>query len=444
MSDNQYKTFFDEIQDRFRWVFEYYHPYGVGSGCLKCRLFPICDNPWCPKCGYEKTYIHEHKHREVHGGTFNGVPVIYGLDQLRHICPICGATFVDTYDCLPWGHGITAEAENYILTMLGSMPMELIASNLGLSVETISNRAEAYAREQREVMLAGHYKYLSMDEVFIGYNADGSNRIYWVLNDNSLSWKSNNIMISVGRTRQEVADNLRRLIHGNEVIAVSTDMWQAYLDAIREVFPNAVVIADRFHVIGDAEKMIDAARKKVNCPKADKEIMKKDGQLFLTYWMALSADQMAQLDDYLSKDKKLEETYYLIQEFMDFYSQPDYDSALEYLCQWESKLFRSNVASELMPFYNTLVHWLPYIMNYFLFRITNGRTEGKNNLLREIDKMGFHYGIDSLQACFYSHDRNQELIKWRRYQHKILVKQEKAEKVLNVNRTSAITSDTAA
>ena len=42
--------------------------------------------------------------------------------------------------------------------------------------------------------------------------------------------------------------------------------------------------------------------------------------------------------------------------------------------------------------------------------------------------MGFHYGPDCLQACLYSHDRNQELVKWRRHQHKIELKLlEKAE-----------------
>jgi len=77
------------------------------------------------------------------------------------------------------------------------------------------------------------------------------------------------------------------------------------------------------------------------------------------------------------------------------------------------------VIEELRPLYDTVISWLPYIMNYFLFRITNGRTEGKNNLLRMIDRMGFHYSQVCLQACFYSHDRNQELIKWRRHQRKL-------------------------
>jgi len=247
MSGNQYNTFFDEIQGEFIYKLENYNPYGFGTSSLKCRLIPKWINSTCPLCGCGKTYVHEHKPRDIHGGVFNGVPIIYALDQRRHICSICGGTFVDEYDCLPWRHGIVEEAENYIRTVLGSMPMSLIASHLGLSVQTIANRAKEYASEEKEIMLNCRYRYLSMDEVYIGYKKDGSHRIYWTLNDNSVPWKSNNIMISIGRTKEEVIENLKKLKYGNEVIAVSIDMWGAYKDAILEALPNAVIVIDRFH-----------------------------------------------------------------------------------------------------------------------------------------------------------------------------------------------------
>ena len=376
MPDNQYTTFFDEMQAKFSLELEGYQPYGLGLGRLMYRLTPTVKNQICQLCGYAKTYIHEHKPREIHGGAFNGVPVIYALDQLRHICPKCGSTFVDEYDCLRWRHGVADEAEIYIKAMLGSMPMTLIASQLGLSVQTIANRATEYACEEQSVMLGCHYRYLSMDEIYIGNKQDGSHRIYWALNDNSLFWKSNNIMLSIGRTKADVIKNLRKLKRGNEVTAVSIDMWEAYKDAIVEALPNAIIVIDRFHVVKHVGEAINTARKKADCPKKIKEEMKDDCKLFLKYWQKLTVEEMNKLDYYLSWDKKLEETYYLAQEFMDIYNQRDYERALEDLCQWESRLFQSNVVEELKPFYDTLINWLPYIMNYFLHRITNGRTEG--------------------------------------------------------------------
>ena len=63
---------------------------------------------------------------------------------------------------------------------------------------------------------------------------------------------------------------------------------------------------------------------------------------------------------------------------------------------------------------NTVQNWLPYILNHFIYRISNGKTEGKNHMLRVIDKMGFHYGINALQGCIYAHDRKQEYLKWQK------------------------------
>jgi hypothetical protein len=70
---------------------------------------------------------------------------------------------------------------------------------------------------------------------------------------------------------------------------------------------------------------------------------------------------------------------------------------------------------EMISVLHTVQNWLPYILNHFIFRISNGNTEGKNHMLRVIDKIGFHYGIDALQGCIYAHDRKQEFLKWKRY-----------------------------
>jgi len=431
MSTDQYTSFYEEVQDKFFCELEGYHPYGLGEWYIKYKLTPKKIHRICPLCNCTKTYIHEYKNRVICGGTFNGVPVIYTLLQPRCKCTLCTETFVEEYEYLRSGYSIADEAEIFIKRMLGSMPMSLIANHLSLSVQTIANRAKEYAREERKVMLKGRYRYLSMDEVYIGRESDNSHRIYWVLNDNSLPWKSNNIMICIGRTKSEVIEYLRKLEHGDEVAAVSIDMWMAYKDAIHEALPNAEVVIDRFHVMKNAEEAINNARKNADCPNNIKVEMKKESSLFLKYWVKLTTDELDSLDYYLSFDKKLEETYYFVQEFMDFYNQRDYDSALEYLCKWESKLLSSNVIDTIRPFYDTILNWLPEIMNYFLFRITNGRTEGKNNLIRQINRMGFHYGLDCLQACIYSHDRNQEFTKWRRYQQKLKRRILKKNKTLN-------------
>jgi len=307
--------------------------------------------------------------------------------------------------------------ENFIIWQLGSMPMIRIAESVSVSMQTIANRAIAFGKSEREIMLHGHYTYLSMDEVFIGRDNDKNHKIYWVLNDLSVPWKANNIMLEIGRTKEAVIKRLMLLEHRDNVRAVSIDMWEQYKDAVTVVFPNAAIVIDRFHVIKNAEERMNDVRKRSKCSKKEKEDMKKDAALFLKSFYQLSEAELEKLESYLKLDSQLEKMYYIVQELREFYYIHCYDEALEYLCKWENHVLESGV-KEANSLYEMVYNWLPYIMNFFCYRLTNGKTEGKNNLIRQIDRMGFHYGLACLQGCLYAHDRKQEYIKWKRHQKK--------------------------
>ena len=412
MSGDKYKSFFEEMQNKFYWKINQYIPLCYPCPGLEIELSPKRKHETCPECGCMRTYVHERKERRIHGGTFTGVPVMYKMERIRHICRECGVTFVDEYECLPWYCGMTTETEAYIVWSLGSMTMTDIAEEIGVSVQTISNRAAAFGRQERETMLSGCYRYLSMDEIFMGRDKNGKHNIYWVLNDISTPWKSNNILIDKGRTKAEVIKRLGQLAHPESVMAVCIDMWKPYLEAVEDVFPQAEIVIDRFHVMKLASESINTARINADVSPEMKAAMKKDASLFLASIYKLSDDDLVKLDNYLKADPLLEATYFFVQELMEFYNIRGYDRALEYLCKWETEVIKSGIN---LPIYKTICEWLPYIMNFFHFRITSGKTEGRNNLIRQIDRMGFHYGLDGLQACIYAHDRKQEYIKWQKY-----------------------------
>ncbi len=194
-------------------------------------------------------------------------------------------------------------------------------------------------------------------------------------------------------------------------------MWRPYRDAISEALPNTSIVIDPPHAIKIAESGMDSVRKKVPYPEEMKSTHKKDARLFLSSVFKLSNDELDGLELYLRVDKSLEKSYFIVKELMAFYWIRDYEYALDYLSKWELEVLSSGI-KEMHDILNTVQNWLPYIMNFFIHRITNGRTEGKNHLLRVIDRIGFHYGLTSMQVCIYSHDRNQELIKWLKYQDK--------------------------
>ena len=222
MSICNFKSFFEEKQKYYNVEQIGYIPLGYPEAGLRYRLTPKGTQEACPKCGCLITYAHEYKTRIIHAGTYLGVPVTYEMVCIRYLCRDCGATFRREYEYLPWYHGITTEAENYILWSLGSMPMSAIADEIGVCVQTIANRAIAFGKQGREEAIKGRYRLLSMDEVYIGRNEDGSNAIYWVLNDISTPWKANNIILGKGRDKADVIKQLKKLEHPEYVEAVCT------------------------------------------------------------------------------------------------------------------------------------------------------------------------------------------------------------------------------
>ena len=49
---------------------------------------------------------------------------------------------------------------------------------------------------------------------------------------------------------------------GEEVDTVSTDMWRGFIGAVKQVFPKAILIHDRFHLIQYLNKSINQVRKR--------------------------------------------------------------------------------------------------------------------------------------------------------------------------------------
>jgi len=320
---------------------------------------------------------------------------------------------MDEFINLPDYQRMATDAENYIIWKLGSQTFTDIAQELGVSVQTIANRAKSFGATERDIQLNGRYRYLSMDEVFITRDSNGDPVYYWLLNDISHSNKSNNIRVDVGRKKEDVIERLLELMNPETIQAICIDMWKQYRDAISEALPHVSIVIDRFHVIQLAQKAMDNLRKKANVPASVKADMKKDASLFLKSMLKLSNEELDRLESYLKSDAIIEKAYFIVQELSGFYWLKDYDDALNYLVAWEAEVLNSGV-KELINILYTVQNWLPYIMNYFTYRITSGKTEGKNNLLRTIDRMGFHYGIETIQACLYAHDRKQEYVKWQK------------------------------
>ena len=97
------------------------------------------------------------------------------------------------------------------------------------------------------------------------------------------------------------------------------------------------------------------------------------------------------LRELLSISDKLKRGYQLKEEFLDIVKHVTYEEVKEVLLNW-IELCKESKIEEMLEASGTIERWLPYIVNSFIDkRYTNGFTEGTNNKIKVIKRVGYGY-----------------------------------------------------
>ena len=174
-----------------------------------------------------------------------------------------------------------------------------------------------------------------------------------------------------------------------ELQEVTTDMWDAYVEASKEVLGEGVrVTIDRFHVMKNFQDRLSEARREIQgkLPKDQARELKGSRWLWLTNPENLSPEQWAELERLKGKFPELarlaKHREALRRIFEDErVTRPE--TAVQKLKDWCEQGRRLGLKA-LEQFNRTLTNWMDKIANYFVSRSSNGRTEGFNRGLRAI------------------------------------------------------------
>ena len=185
-----------------------------------------------------------------------------------------------------------------------------------------------------------------------------------------------------------------------DVVEVTTDMWDAYVNAAREAFgPQVLVTTDRFHVMKNLQEYLTAARRELQrtLSASEREELKGSRWLWQTNWANLNATQREQLTQLKLRFPTLGALAEQREQFQALLE----DRTLQTSAAGQSKLVAWLAQTQqlgltaLNRFAKTLGNWLSPISNYFVYHCTNGRTEGFNHGLRSI--LWRAYGMTNFQ-----------------------------------------------
>ncbi len=170
---------------------------------------------------------------------------------------------------------------------------------------------------------------------------------------------------------------------------VTTDMWDAYVEASREAFGEGVAITiDRFHVMKNFQDGLTAARRELQRGLSAEAKTRLKGS---RWWWVTNPENL--------RDEDREPFARLRQEFPALGALWDQREGLRAILEdrtivtaeqgrerlegWMCEVRKLGLPA-LEKFCKTLTNWMGRIANYFGNRSSNGRTEGFNHGLRAI------------------------------------------------------------
>jgi transposase len=215
-----------------------------------------------------------------------------------------------------------------------------------------------------------------------------------------------------GRSKAVVTQRLAELGTDAERIGdVVIDPFAGYKAAARELVPHARRTADKFHII----RLANAAVTEVRCRRqqdltghrgrsrdpfyaARRDLLRARENLTDRGWERLTAAFAA------DPDLDLECAWVVKEALRDVYEAADRVDAQVALAEWYDIVEDYDVA-ELCRLATTVQRWELEILNWFDSRLTNGRTEGRNLVIKAVKRSGFgfrnfdHYRLRVLYRC---------------------------------------------
>jgi transposase len=187
---------------------------------------------------------------------------------------------------------------------------------------------------------------------------------------------------------------------------VVIDMHDPYEQEIRAQCARIRIIYDHFHLAKPLHLAIDNLRRRLQAelPPEGRKYLKNKRYLLLRGEETLTPKQRVRLRELLKVNEPLNAAYILKEDFRTVFDERDPKKARRALKEWKLRVRDSGIP-ELMEFVKMLDRRRYGIQNFFRHRLTNGLSEGLNNVVKTVKKVayGFHdwqyFRLKILRRC---------------------------------------------
>jgi transposase len=359
---------------------------------------PTTRAAYCGGCGRPARRVRDRRIRTWRHLDFAGLEVQLRYAIRRVDCPHCGTVT----ELVPWAEpdsGFTRPFEEFIAYLAQRTDKTTIVAMTGIAWRTVGRIVErVVARHTGGDRLEG-LRSIGIDE--LSYRRH--HRYVTIVTDHERS-----AVVWVGEGKS--ADTLRKFFaelgpeRAARLLSVTIDLSAAYIEAVREAAPQAILVFDRFHVQRLAHDALDAVRREqvreLKGTAEGKALKKTRWALQKNPWN-LDQPEQEKLSALARSNRPLYRAYLLKESLVDILDRRQYYVARRKLDEWYAWAVRSRL-SPFCKLARTIRKYATGILAYVSTRLSNGASEGINGKIRTITRRayGFHR-VASLIALIF-------------------------------------------
>jgi transposase len=334
----------------------------------------------CPHCGRWSRRRHARgQPRLVYHGVVFGRRVWLGVRNSRYLCRACGKPFTEVNPFVGPRQRRTKTAEKAILESLRGRSFKSVQQREGISYG-VSSRVLRRCLDPERIAWPKGTIALGID----GHSFRGTRMVNTITDVRSrcpLTILPDSRKDRLQRFLRDIPSEVRARIR-----EVCIDMDTMLLAAIEQELPDIPVVVDHFHLIQDANRRLDEARK-IEQDASRREIPKK---IFLIGQEKLSPREKERMANYYRLYPTLKEFHWLKEQLRRFYALRSKSAARKRLKDLVEIAHFSDDAS-MVQWGRSLKRWSEYILNFFDYRTTNAYTEGIHTKIKMIKRVSFGF-----------------------------------------------------
>ena len=332
----------------------------------------------CPRCGRPTWQVHQWHLQRKRDARLWKKPVWLALWKRRFRCRNCRKVFTEPDPACGARRRTTARLRETVAGWASEATVRAVARAEGVS-EGLVERSWV---EKHSVVRppARPHVFLGLD----GFCVRKPGRMWTGMWD--LETKDSVAFIS-GERQVDVQKMLERHASRETVRAVSIDLSQPLRQAVEMVLPDALVVADKFHVVALAGRALHEVHGETRRRGNVAWLLQRGVE-------RLTPAERERVVGALTKDPELARAWGLKEGLRAVYKKRRREDAEDALNNW----IRDAQASRLRPFHRTgatLRKWQNEVLNYWRYPITNALVEGKHNRIKTLKRRAYGYRNDT-------------------------------------------------